>query len=56
VGQKVHPVGFRLGVVKDWEAHWFAEKDYTRLLHEDIALRKMIMQQLADASVAKIEI
>ncbi len=56
MGQKVHPVGFRLGVVKDWEAHWFAEKDYTRLLHEDIALRKMIMQQLADASVAKIEI
>ena len=56
MGQKVHPVGFRLGIVKDWEAHWFADKDYTRLLQEDIALRKMILQQLRDASVSKIEI
>ena len=56
MGQKVHPIGFRLGVIKDWEAHWFAEKDYTRLLHEDIALRKLIQRQLRDASVSKIEI
>ncbi len=56
MGQKVHPIGFRLGVIKDWEAHWFAEKDYTRLLHEDIALRKLIQHQLRDASVSHIEI
>jgi small subunit ribosomal protein S3 len=56
VGQKVHPIGFRLGIIKDWEAHWFAEKEYTRLLHEDIALRKMIQEQLKDASVSRIEI
>lgn len=56
MGQKVHPIGFRLGIIKDWEAHWFAEKDYRRLLHEDIALRKLIQQQLKDASVSKIEI
>lgn len=56
MGQKVHPTGFRLGIIKDWEAHWFAEKEYTRLLHEDIALRKMIQQQLKDASVSRIEI
>ncbi len=56
MGQKVHPTGFRLGIIKDWEAHWFAEKEYTRLLHEDISLRKMIQQQLKDASVSRIEI
>ncbi|MGH2461484.1 MAG: 30S ribosomal protein S3 [Chloroflexota bacterium] len=56
MGQKVHPIGFRLGVIKDWEAHWFAEKDYTRLLHEDIALRKYIDRHLRDASVAHVEI
>lgn len=56
MGQKVHPIGFRLGVIKDWEAHWFAEKDYTRLLHEDIALRKLIEKRLRDASVSHIEI
>lgn len=56
MGHKVHPVGFRLGIVKDWDAHWFAEKDYTRLLHEDIALRAMIQRDLRDASVPRIEI
>jgi small subunit ribosomal protein S3 len=56
VGHKVHPIGFRLGIVKDWEAHWFAEKDYTKLLHEDIAIRKMIDHDLRDAAVPRIEI
>jgi small subunit ribosomal protein S3 len=56
VGHKVHPVGFRLGIVKDWDTHWFAEKDYTRLLHEDIDLRKQIASDLRDASVPRIEI
>jgi small subunit ribosomal protein S3 len=56
VGQKVHPIGFRLGIVKDWDTHWFAEKDYTRLLQEDIALRKMINTELRDAAVPRIEI
>ena len=56
MGQKVHPIGFRLGIVKDWDTHWFAEKDYTRLLQEDIALRKMINTELRDAAVPRIEI
>ncbi len=56
MGHKVHPTGFRLGIVKDWETHWFAEKDYTRLLHEDIDLRRMIQQELRDAAVPRIEI
>jgi len=56
VGHKVHPIGFRLGIVKDWDTHWFAEKDYTRLLHEDIEIRAMINRDLRDASVPRIEI
>jgi small subunit ribosomal protein S3 len=56
LGHKVHPVGFRLGIVKDWDTHWFAEKDYTRLLHEDIELRRQIQHDLRDASVPRIEI
>jgi small subunit ribosomal protein S3 len=56
LGHKVHPVGFRLGIVKDWDTHWFAEKDYTRLLHEDIELRRQIQSDLRDASVPRIEI
>jgi len=56
VGQKVHPIGFRLGIIKDWEAHWFAEKDYTNLLREDITLRRLIADQLKDAAVSRIEI
>jgi small subunit ribosomal protein S3 len=56
LGHKVHPVGFRLGIVKDWDTHWFAEKDYTRLLHEDLTLRRQIQRDLRDASVPRIEI
>ena len=56
MGQKVNPIGFRLGIVKDWETHWFAERDYTKLLQEDIGLRRMISRELRDAAVPKIEI
>jgi small subunit ribosomal protein S3 len=56
MGQKVHPVGFRLGVNRDWEAHWFAEKDYAKLLHEDLRLRKAIRARLIDAGVPRIDI
>jgi small subunit ribosomal protein S3 len=56
VGQKVHPVGFRLGIIRDWEAKWYAEKDYARLLHEDLRIRKSIRERLLDAGIPKIEI
>jgi len=56
MGQKVHPVGFRLGITRDWEAHWYAEKDYAKLLHEDLAIRKMIRTRLAEAGVPRIDI
>ena len=41
MGHKTHPIGFRLGVIKDWEARWFAERDYKKLLHEDLDIRGM---------------
>ena len=56
MGQKVHPVGFRLGIIRDWEAKWYAEKDYARLLHEDLKIRKSIRERLLDAGIPKIEI
>ena len=58
MGQKTHPIGFRFGVVKDWQAKWFAKKpaDYRNLLKEDIAIRKAIMNQYPDAGISRIEI
>lgn len=56
MGRKVHPIGFRLGYIKDWQSKWFAEKNYTEQLHEDIAIRAMIFKELAGAAVARIEI
>lgn len=56
MGQKVHPVGFRLGVIKDWQGKWYADKGYTRLLHEDLKVRRMLMKRLVDAGVPKVDI
>jgi small subunit ribosomal protein S3 len=57
MGQKVNPVGLRIGVIRDWESKWFAnKKDYTELLHEDIKIRDIIFKRLKDASVASVEI
>lgn len=56
MGQKVHPVGFRLGVFEDWSAHWFAKKGYGAELIEDIQIRKYLKSKLNDVDVAKIVI
>ena len=56
MGQKVNPVGLRIGVIRDWESKWFAGKDYSTLLHEDIKIREYVTKRLSDASVSKIEI
>jgi small subunit ribosomal protein S3 len=56
LGHKVHPIGFRLGVVKGWQSRWYAERDYKDLLAEDFKLRKMIQKELSNASISKIEI
>ncbi len=57
MGRKVHPVGFRLKTIRDWNARWFAEGGrYRDLLHEDIAIRRMVKQDLNAAGVAHVEI
>ena len=56
MGQKVHPKGFRLGVIEGWESRWFAEKDYSVLLHDDIRIRGFIKKRLHHAGIAKVEI
>jgi len=56
MGHKVHPNGFRLGVSRTWNAKWYADRDYTALLKEDIAVRKLVGQRLANASVSQVEI
>jgi small subunit ribosomal protein S3 len=56
VGQKVHPVGMRVGIIRDWESKWYAGKDYAELLHEDIKIRELVKQRLKDAAVSHIEI
>ena len=57
MGQKVHPVGFRLGVIKSWDSRWFAEgKNYSRLLHEDFKIRNYVKERLRRAEISKIEI
>ena len=56
MGQKTHPIGFRLGVNKTWDSRWFAKRGYSDLLHEDIRLRKFIREKLSSAGIAKVEI
>lgn len=56
MGQKTHPTGFRLGIVKDWKSRWYAERDFPRLLMEDETVRKYLRRRLAHAALAEVEI
>jgi small subunit ribosomal protein S3 len=56
LGQKVHPYGFRLGINRDWRARWYAEKNYTRFLLDDLKLRKVAEQKCLGGAVARLEI
>jgi len=56
MGQKVHPRGFRLGVIEGWDSKWYAGRDYATLLHEDIRIRQFIKRRLYHAGIAKVEI
>ena len=56
MGQKVHPIGLRLGIIKTWDSRWFSQKNYAALLHEDIKIRKIVKDRLMHAGVSKIEI
>ena len=56
MGHKVHPYGFRIGVIKPWLAKWYADRDYASLLQEDMRIRELVAKQLANASVSQVEI
>ena len=56
MGQKVHPTGFRLGVIRTWASKWYEEKNYSKWLHEDIALRNYIQEKLGHTGISKVEI
>src|SRR5687767_8551408 len=56
MGQKVHPYGFRIGIIKPWLAKWYADRDYATLLQEDMRIRELVAKQLSNASVSQVEI
>ena len=56
MGQKTHPYGFRLGVVKEWKSRWYAERDFPKLLKEDEVIRKYLHRRMAHAALAHVEI
>jgi len=56
VGQKVHPVGFRLGIVRSWDSKWYEEKNYGKWLHEDITVRNLVKKELTQAGISRVEI
>jgi small subunit ribosomal protein S3 len=56
VGQKVHPIGFRLGVYRSWNARWFARDSYGKQLHEDLKIRRFLDKALESAEIARVEI
>jgi len=56
LGQKVNPVGFRLGVIKTWDSRWFSERSYSNLLHEDLKIKKFLKNKFFHAGISKIEI
>ena len=56
MGQKVHPIGFRLGYIKTWDSHWFDEKNFAEKLNEDVMLRRYVNKRLDKAAVSKVRI
>lgn len=56
MGQKVNPIGLRLGGIKTWRSQWFSEKNYSELLHEDLKIRKFLKEKLFHAGISRIEI
>ncbi len=56
MGRKVNPIGFRLGISSEWESKWFAERNYTELLHEDIRIRRLVLRELSRAGISRVEL
>ncbi|MBI2608263.1 MAG: 30S ribosomal protein S3 [Deltaproteobacteria bacterium] len=54
MGQKVHPIGLRIGIIRGWNSNWYAEKGYSKFLHEDLSLRSTLKNKLKHAGVSKI--
>jgi small subunit ribosomal protein S3 len=56
MGQKVHPIGFRVGITRGWQSTWFANRDFADLLHDDLKIRKFVKERLTHAGVSNVEI
>jgi small subunit ribosomal protein S3 len=56
LGQKVHPIGFRLGIIKTWNSRWYADKNFEVLLHEDLKIKSFVKKQLNQAGISSVEI
>lgn len=56
MGQKINPIGLRVGIIKDWESKWYADKEYADLLHEDIRIREYLEDRLKQSAVSTVEI
>lgn len=56
MGQKVHPIGFRLGFTKEWQAKWYANKEYGKLLYQDMQLRKVLQRRARESGIARVDI
>ncbi len=56
MGRKVHPVGFRIGIIRDWQGKWYSDKNYTEFLQEDFKLRNAIVTKYTEAAISKVDI
>ena len=56
MGQKVHPIGFRIGTTKTWSSKWYAEKGYAKWLHEDLAIKREIKKKMGHAGISRVEV
>lgn len=56
MGQKVNPVGLRLGIIRTWDSRWYADDQYAKMLHEDLSIRKLLLGRLSQAGVSKVVI
>ncbi len=56
MGRKVHPVGFRIGIIRDWQGKWYSDKNFTEFLQEDLKLRNAVLAKYPEAAIAKVDI
>ena len=56
MGQKTHPIGFRIPYVKTWSSRWYADKNYGQWVHEDQRIRKLVREKMADAGISSVQI